>query len=194
MKNFNHLLPILFVTLVVSCNSNSSCLNEGENVGGTCVCTDYFEGEDCGTPIANRYFGTYSVVDEGYFHWTAPQFESCYQTFDINRSHTSVISADPSNPSSMKISNYFGDAGNELGAWVDLDNPNRITTQFADIAYENCPDGYMAGSSQHGRPTGTLSEDGNTLVITYHYAQWFPNGWNNVWQENYYTSTFTRQQ
>ena len=62
MKN----LSILFTAalIMISCAKDPCkdvvCLNDGTCLDGTCLCEDWYEGEDCGTEERAKYYGTYN--------------------------------------------------------------------------------------------------------------------------------------
>lgn len=58
-----------------------TCLNGGICDDGTCLCADWYEGEDCGTEQREKMLGEYI----GYFYWSDSTFsiQSITQTGDL---------------------------------------------------------------------------------------------------------------
>ncbi|MFL2580375.1 MAG: calcium-binding EGF-like domain-containing protein [Schleiferiaceae bacterium] len=54
------LLGTIFLTACVDPCVDKICLNGGSCLDGSCVCPDFYEGDDCGTEEREKYFATYS--------------------------------------------------------------------------------------------------------------------------------------
>lgn len=64
MKLKSTFLAIVSIFLIASCTPDPCidvvCLNDGVCDDGTCLCTDWYEGTDCGNEQRVKYYGTYS--------------------------------------------------------------------------------------------------------------------------------------
>lgn len=62
MKNLSILLTAALI--MISCAKDPCkdviCLNDGTCIDGTCLCEDWYEGEDCGIEERAKYYGTYN--------------------------------------------------------------------------------------------------------------------------------------
>lgn len=62
MKNLSILLTAALI--MISCAKDPCkdvvCLNDGTCLDGTCLCDDWYEGEDCGIEERAKYYGTYN--------------------------------------------------------------------------------------------------------------------------------------
>jgi hypothetical protein len=67
MKTASVLFSIAIIILIASCNKKmtTDCGNGGTLRGGTCVCTQGFEGPDCGTISRNKFIGNWSQSGSG---------------------------------------------------------------------------------------------------------------------------------
>lgn len=57
-------LAVVSTLLIASCATDPckdiTCLNDGTCSDGTCLCTDWYEGTDCGAEQRTKFFGTYA--------------------------------------------------------------------------------------------------------------------------------------
>ena len=57
-------LTVISTLLIASCATDPctdvTCLNASTCSDGTCLCTDWYEGTDCGTEQRTKFLGTYS--------------------------------------------------------------------------------------------------------------------------------------
>ena len=115
----------------------TECVN-GTYADGNCACDDYYEGDACKIEQREKFYGAFDVMEE-----CAPQ------TFE----YASTIKAASGTINRIEISYLYNDYPDGVIATVD----GRSLT----IPSQNPEEGFtMSGS-------GTISEDGNTIDITY---------------------------
>lgn len=180
MKNI--LLLSILVLALTSCKKKDAV---------TRICPLGYTGANCDTNIASKFVGNYLVHDTGYFSWTMQSgTDPCYQTFIINRNHSSQITL--TGGGTFNVSNFFGDSGT-VSCFVNSAPNNFITSSNIPIKYGGCPNGFYMFQGNN-RPAGYISSDGKTIIIS-GYSDFIEGAGNSQsWHyKNNFISTFIRQ-
>ena len=157
MKNFKLGLLGAFafaVMLFAGCEDackDVTCLNGGTCLEGICQCTAGYEGTDCGTAYNAKFQGTYN------------QSASLCDTVSLNV-HPIAVTPDASNPSKITVGGlYENPVGTTVSATIDAANTNMFTIDDNETFVDSGP----GNPTLRITGTGTLSDDGTTLTVTY---------------------------
>ena len=126
-----------------------TCLNGGTCLEGICNCTAGYEGTDCGTAYNAKFVGTFNL-----------SVNNC-DTVALDP-YPVAITASATDPASLTVGGlYENPTGTTVTATIESSNTNQF-----NIA-EQVFDDNATNDNLTITGTGTITDDGNTLTITY---------------------------
>lgn len=154
MKNFKlslagvFTLAMLFFTGCDDPCKDVTCLNAGTCLEGICECAEGYEGTDCANANNAKFVGSFLKGSE-----------TCDST--VLGSYTIVNTASGTDAKAFTLGGiYDNGATNTVNVTVDTD------TQKFTIASQSFTDDVL-GSGFELSGSGSVSEDGNTITLTY---------------------------
>lgn len=154
MKNFKLGLIGAFtfaVMLFAGCEDackDVSCLNGATCLEGICQCTTGYEGTDCGEAYNSKFVGTYNLST------------NVCDTVTLNPYPVAIV-ASATDPAAITVGGlYENPTGTTVNATIGS-NTNQFTIE-SQIFDDNATNDQLTITG-----TGTLSDDGTSLTVTY---------------------------
>ncbi len=150
------------VVVIAPCDT-VNCLNGGVCNNGLCDCPTGFEGDSCETALNDRYSGTFFLS------------ASVCDSIALTSYNVELIPADTSNPVLFTLGGIYDNSlSNTVQCLVNLSDP----LQFTIPSQSFVDDVFGSGFTIEG--TGTLSNEGNTLTVSYEiYDVTFSTPWDS---------------
>ena len=164
-------LAVVSTLLMASCATDPckdiTCLNASTCSDGTCLCTDWYEGTDCGTEQRTKFLGTYS----GAVVFTYSDGTTDNENWDIiigsvldSVNHFDLMITDPGDPSGLD--GIKGKLTTNAAGDVTFD-PQIIQDPDGDIGIQGT--GFFTSSQINSAFSfeWTLNADGETFTASY---------------------------